>query len=356
MEQPAESFDYVSPAFKVIFGAGRRSEIAQAVDALGARRALVVSTPGHQPLAADMAARLGERSAGVFAGARMHTPVTVTEEAVSFVDAKGADCLVSVGGGSAIGLGKAIAARTGLPQVAIPTTYAGSEMTDIIGETAEGTKTTRRTERVRPKIVLYDVDLTLTLPAGLSSASGMNAIAHAVEALYARDGNPVVSLIAEEGIRALATSLPAIAVTPSDVDARLTAQYGAWLCGLCLGTVSMALHHKLCHVLGGMFDLPHAQTHAIVLPHAVAYNAPAVPGPMHRLARALGAADATQGLFELIGRLGIPTALKDIGMPEDGLGRAADAATANPYWNPRPLERRALCDLIADAYFGRRPR
>ena len=173
------------------------------------------------------------------------------------------DGLVAVGGGSTIGLAKAIALRTGLPQVAIPTTYAGSEMTDILGETEGGAKTTRRSEAVRPEAVIYDVELTRSLPPGLSATSGLNAIAHAAEALYARDGNPVIALMAEEGVRALAAALPAIVADPGDMAARGDALYGAWLCGLCLGAASMALHHKLAHVLGGSFDLPHAETHAV---------------------------------------------------------------------------------------------
>ena len=174
----------------------------------------------------------------------------------------------------------------------IPTTYAGSEMTPILGETEAGAKKTQTTSKVLPEAVIYDVELTLSLPPRLSAASGMNAMAHAVEALYARDGNPVVSLMAEEGLRALAASLPTIVRDPSDVAAREGAQYGAWLCGMCLGAVGMALHHKLCHVLGGTFDLPHAETHAIVLPHAAAYNSAAAPEAMTRVARALGVAEA----------------------------------------------------------------
>ena len=266
------------------------------------------------------------------------------------------DGLVAVGGGSTIGLAKAIALRTGLPQVAIPTTYAGSEMTDILGETEGGAKTTRRSEAVRPEAVIYDVELTRSLPPGLSATSGLNAIAHAAEALYARDGNPVIALMAEEGVRALAAALPAIVADPGDMAARGDALYGAWLCGLCLGSASMALHHKLAHVLGGSFDLPHAETHAVLLPHAVAYNAPAAPVAMARLAHALGGRNPALALFDLAGRLGAPRALRDIGMPEDGLDRAVEAAVANPYWNPRPLEAGALRALLADAWAGRPPR
>jgi len=176
-----------------------------------------------------------------------------------------------------------------------------------------------------------------------------------VEALYARDHNPVISLMAEDGIRALAEALPAIVEKPDNREARGQALYGAWLCGVCLGTVGMALHHKLCHTLGGSFDLPHAETHTIILPHALAYNAPAVPEAMARIARAIGAADAAQGLYDLTRRLNAKLALRDIGMPESGIDKAADLAVSNAYWNPRPLERNAIRDLIARAWSGAAP-
>jgi alcohol dehydrogenase class IV len=203
--------------------------------------------------------------------------------------------------------------------------------------------------------VIYDVDLTLTLPPAMSATSGMNAIAHAVEALYSPDRNPIISLMAEDGIAALARALPAIAADPSDQLARSDALYGAWLCGTCLGAVGMALQHKLCHTLGGAFDLPHAETHTIVLPHAVAYNAGSAPEAMVRIARALGTDDAAQGIYNLTGRLGTPRALRDLGMPEDGIDRAAEIAASNPYPNPRPIERGAIHELIARAWAGDPP-
>jgi alcohol dehydrogenase class IV len=352
-----EPFDYTSPRLRVRFGPGRRAEVGAAVEALGGRRALVLATPGREAnLAAEIAALLDGRLGAIFAGARMHTPVEVTNGAMAVVARERIDCLVAIGGGSTIGLGKAIALRTGLPQVAIPTTYAGSEMTDILGETRDGAKTTQRTDKVRPVIVIYDVELTRTLPPALSATSGMNAIAHAAEALYARDGNPVTALMAEEGVRALSVSLPAIVADPTDMAARAEAQYGAWLCGMCLGATTMALHHKLCHVLGGSFDLPHAETHAIVLPHVVAYNTAAAPEAMARLARALGAGHPAHGVHDLAVRLAVPRGLKEIGMPETAIDGATAAAMANPYWNPRPFDASAIRSLIADAWAGRPPR
>jgi len=351
-----QSFIYNGLPARVLFGSGTRHQLKSEIERAGCRRALVLGTPEQKASAEELAASLGGLAAGVFAGAAMHTPVEVTERALRQVQEIDADCTVAVGGGSTTGLGKAIALRTDLPQFVIPTTYAGSEMTPIIGETKDGAKTTQRNLKVLPEVVIYDVELTLTLPARLSATSGMNAIAHAVEALYAQDRNPIMTLMAEEAIRALGRALPVIVADPQNVEARSDALYGAWLCGICLGSVGMALHHKLCHVLGGSFDLPHAETHTVVLPHAFAYNAAAASDAAERIARVLGGRGAALALFDLSGKLGAPRSLKELGMPEDGIEKAADIAAKNPYWNPRPIERNAIRDLIARAWAGEEPR
>lgn len=203
-----------------------------------------------------------------------------------------------------------------------------------------------------PEIVIYDVDFSLTLPPRLTVTSGTNAIAHAVEALYAQDRNPVISMMAEQAIAAMGRALPAIVTNPQDREARAQALYGAWLCGICLGSVGMALHHKLCHVVGGSFNLPHANTHTVILPYAMAYNAKAAPEADQAVARALGGRSGTQALVDLARKLDSPSSLKSIGMEECDIDRAADLAVQNPYWNPRPVERSAIRDLIADAWAG----
>ena len=349
------AFVYTGRPARVVFGPGTLAQAGAELERLRVTRALVLCTPHQEAQAAALAHQLGARAAGVFAGAVMHTPFAVTEEALAALRALGADGVVSLGGGSTIGLGKALAVRTGVAQLAIPTTYAGSEMTPVLGETADGVKTTRQGPDILPEAVIYDVELTLGLPAALSGTSGINAIAHAVEALYAQAANPIVSLMAEEGIAALARALPAVVDDPRALGPRTDALYGAWLCGTCLGAVGMALHHKLCHTLGGTFGLPHAETHTAVLPHATAYNAPAAPAAMARIARALGAADAALGLYELAGRVGAKRALADLGMPAAGIDRAIDLTLATPYPNPRPLERAALHDLLSRAYAGAPP-
>lgn len=348
-------FTYAPLPARILFGAGRAAELPAEFAALGARRAMVLSTPAQREMAAGIAAPLGSAFGAAFSGAAMHTPVEVTERALDALREAGCDGLVAVGGGSTTGLAKALALRTGLPQVVIPTTYAGSEVTPILGQTEGGMKSTLRSSKVLPQVVIYDPDLTLSLPSSLSATSGLNAIAHAVEALYARDANPVVSLMAEEGIRALGAALPAILADPSDRVARAGALYGAWLCGTCLGAVGMALHHKLCHVLGGTFDLPHAETHAVILPHAAAYNAPAAPDALRRAARALGAEEAGPALAALSARLGAPRALRELGMPEDGIGTAVRLTLESTYPNPRTPDAASLTALLRRAWAGEPP-
>ena len=349
------AFTYTALPSRVVFGVGSLGRLADEVDHLGARRALVLSTQDQRPLAERVSRLLGERSAGIHAAAVMHVPLPVAEAARAEAARLAADCLVAAGGGSTVGLAKAIALTTGLPILAVPTTYAGSEMTSIWGLTEEAAKRTGRDPRVLPRTVIYDADLTLGLPAALSASSGMNAIAHAVEALYAEDANPITSLMAEEAIRALAGALPVVVRAPADLAARSEAQYGCWLAGACLGAVGMGLHHKLCHTLGGSFDLPHAEVHSIVVAHATAYNRDAAPEAMARVARALGADDAARGLFDLARRLGLRMRLADIGMAADSLDHAADLATRQAYPNPRRVTRDGVRALLQDAYEGRAP-
>jgi maleylacetate reductase len=350
-----KEFLYVAQAARVIFEVGALRHLPREIELLGAQRALVLSTPEQAADAERVAQHLGNNVVGVFAKAAMHVPMETVHEARAQAQRLGADCVVAIGGGSTTGLGKAIALESGLPIIAIPTTYAGSEVTPIYGLTEGGVKRTGKDPRVLPRTVIYDPELTLGLPLGSSVTSGMNAIAHAAEGLYARDSNPIMDLIAAEGIRAVAAALPALRANPRDLEARSQALYGAWLCGTVLGNVGMALHHKLCHTLGGSFNLPHAEVHTVILPHAIAYNASAAPLAMTRIARALDASTAAGGLYDLARAQDAPCALRDIGMGNQDLDRAADLAAANPYWNPRPIERDAIRDLLQRAYDGARP-
>ncbi|KAH8585670.1 maleylacetate reductase [Bisporella sp. PMI_857] len=348
------SFEYNTTTMRVVFGQRTLDRLPDEVARLKVNAPLLLSTPEQVSQALELQRILGGRVAGIFSEAAMHTPISTSTKALEYASLKGADGLISIGGGSTIGLGKAISIRTGLPHICIPTTYAGSEMTPILGETLDGKKTTRNDPKIFPGSVIYDVDLTLTLPAGMSATSGVNAIAHAVEALYARNGNPIISLFAVEGIKSLAASLPLIVTSPTDISARKSALYGAWLCGTCLGAVGMSLHHKLCHTLGGSFNMPHAEVHTIILPHALAYNAPNIPGVLEKLAKVLPPNDggAIKGLNMLLESLNVRRALKDFGFKEESIAEAAKLTLANPYWNPRALELDLITELLRRAWAG----
>lgn len=340
---------------RVLFGLDTIAALPEELARLSRERALILSTPQQKSQAEHVRQLLGNAAAAVFCGAAMHTPVEVTAEVMRIVAEKHIDCIVAIGGGSTTGLSKAIAYRTGLPQLVIATTYAGSEMTPILGQTEDGEKTTLIDANVIPDVVIYDVRLTLSLPPDISGTSGINAIAHAVEALYAKDRNAATSAMAVEGIEKLARALPVIARDPQDLDARSDALAGASLCGRCLAQVGMALHHKLCHTLGGTFGLPHAPTHTAVLPHAAAYNAQAEPVAMQQIAQALGSDSAPLGLYELGHTVKAKMALRDLGLGRADLDRAADLAVRKPYWNPRPLERDAIRELLQNAWAGDPP-
>jgi maleylacetate reductase len=337
---PGLEFTYQALPMRVVFGAGSVAALPAEVEHLGLERALVLCGPEQEDTGAMVAETLGARAAGVLAEARMHVPIETAD----------------FGGGSAIGLGKAVALAHGLPVIAVPTTYAGSEMTPIWGLTENARKRTGRDPRVLPKSVIYDPELTLTLPVDLSVTSGTNALAHAVEALYAPDASPVISLMAEEGARALTEALPTLVRSSHDLDARSRAQYGAWLCGACLGATTMSLHHKLCHALGGTLDLPHAPTHTVVLPHALAYNQPAAPQAVAALSRALGGtADPARTLWERSGELGAPRSLRELGMAEADVTRIVGQVLASPYANPVEVTEDGLTRLLRAAWAGDPP-
>ncbi|WP_042416550.1 maleylacetate reductase [Streptacidiphilus anmyonensis] len=351
------SFVYEALPMRVVFGPGALASLRTETERLGLRRVTVLSTPGQRGLADRAAALLGALAVDVFAGARMHVPVATVAAAAEAVRAADADGCVAVGGGSTVGLAKALALRHGLPFVAVPTTYAGSEMTPIWGLTENARKQTGRDRAVLPRTVLYDPELTLKLPVPVSVTSGLNAMAHAVEALYAPDGSPVVAAMAEQGVRDLAAALPELTRGPEDLDARTAALQGAWLCGACLGTTTMGLHHKLAHVLGGLLDLPHADTHAVILPYVAAFNLPSAPDARAALARALGGdaaadKDPTRALARLAERLGAPRTLRELGVRHEDLRRVADEVLAAPYANPRPVGRAELDGLLERAWSG----
>ena len=344
---------------KVLFGSKSVTKLPDEIKRLGNSSPLILTSKGrngvaHGQLLAKILIDASITPAAILNTAVMHTPKPVTEEALEQLKSQAADCIVSIGGGSVVGLGKALSIRTGLKHICIPTTYSGSEMTPILGETDNGRKVTRSDPKILPDFVIYDVDLTMSLPAAVCSYSGVNAMAHAVEALYAVNTTPTISKLALEGIKGLAEALPAIVQEPNDRAAREKAQHAAWLCGVCLGSSAMALHHKLCHTLGGSFNLPHAETHTIILPHAVAYNAPAIADTMEKLASVLPGSDgdAIKGLNVLLAKLEVSRALKDFGMREEDIDKATEIAMSLQYANPRPMEQDGIRELIRRAWAG----
>lgn len=349
------NFTYNALPSRVIFGSGRRIEVKAELERLGINRALVISTADQSATGAEFAAMIGDRIGAIYPGAVMHTPVDVTESAMHQMQQMNCDGILSVGGGSTIGLGKAIAYRTDLPQLVVPTTYAGSEMTPILGQTEKGLKTTLRSPKVLPETVIYDPELALTLPGFITGPSGMNAIAHAVEALYAENTNPIISMMAEASIKALGSALPVLMKDGSDISARESATYGAWLAGVCLGSVGMAIHHKICHTLGGTFDLNHADVHCLMIPYSTAFNAQSAPLAMEAISRALGEKDAAKGLYKLLQAIGGKRSLASMGMTEADLDQAAELAVQNPYYNPRPVTREGVREMLQAAFEGRHP-
>ncbi|THW34278.1 maleylacetate reductase [Aureobasidium pullulans] len=343
----------VSPS-RVIFGPGSVNQLAPELKRQNLERPLLLSTPQQVDQISALSDQLDGNVAGIFSEAKMHTPSDITDKALVYVNNVKADCVISLGGGSTIGLGKAISIRTGLPHICIPTTYAGSEMTPILGETRDGVKKTISDPKILPGVVIYDVDLTMTLPVNMSATSGVNAIAHSVEAMYSPNGNPIINLLALESIKCLAASLPELVSDPSNVVTRTHVQYGAWLAGLCLGSVGMGLHHKLCHTLGGSFNMPHAETHTIVLAHALAYNSPRIPGVMKQLAEVLPGSngDAVAGLNVLLEKLKVERKLEAFGFREGDIDKAAELACANEYPNPRPVEKAPIRELIKRVWAG----
>jgi maleylacetate reductase len=348
---PVPSFTYDALGGRVVFGVGSVDRLGEEVDRLGARRALALA--GKRTVD-GLVERLGDRCAGAFTDVQQHVPVALAARATETARELGADCLVAMGGGSATGLAKAVALEHRAPIVCVPTTYSGSEMTPIYGLTGPEGKRTGRDPRAQPTAVLYDPALTVGLPAAVTGPSGMNALAHCAEALYAPGANPVSSLLASEGARALHRGLPAAVADPADLAARSDALLGAFMAGAALAA-GVGIHHQLCHLLGGTYGLPHAELHAVLLPHAVRFVAPAAPAAVARLAVALGVDDAAAALWDLARRLGAPAGLGELGLAEAELDRAAGLAAAQVAQRPRPAGVEELRALLDDAWRGRRP-
>ncbi|MGH3067167.1 MAG: iron-containing alcohol dehydrogenase [Streptosporangiaceae bacterium] len=350
---------------RVVFGVGAaRTALAGEVARLGVSRLLLIPSRSEQSAARELTAPLADRIAGTFTGVRPHVPVEVADAARKQAAAVGADAVLSLGGGSATGTAKAVALTTGLPVIAVPTTYAGSEVTPVWGLTDGGRKTTGVDARVLPRLVIYDPELTVSLPGPVSAASGLNAMAHCVEAFWAPGRNPVSALAAGEAIRVLAAALPAVLGDGADTGARGDLLYGAYLAGTAFAETGSGLHHKICHILGGRYDLPHAQTHAIMLPYVLAFNAPGAPDAARQIGRALAAGgelargelqstDPAAALQRLAGQLGLPRGLREIGLREEQIAEAARLIEPLvPASNPVAADAAALQALLRRAWAG----
>lgn len=341
---------------RVLFGTGRAAEhLASEVQRIGAHTVMLIADRDDlrrvTPLVDALSAAL------IYDNVAPHVPAETAEHARRAAASHGIDLLVSIGGGSATGLAKAIALTSGLPIVAIPTTYAGSEATNVWGMTEHHRKTTGVDDRVLPVSVIYDAELTYSLPAELSVASGLNALAHCVDSMWAPRADPINQAMATEGIRALTEGLPAIRENPSGREGREQALYGAYLSAVAFASAGSGMHHKICHVLGGAYNLPHAQTHAVILPHVLAFLAPAAPAAAHRIATAFGAVDAVSGLTALREILCAPTALRDYGFDLAAVDEAAQLILpAIPESTPRPVTIDDLVQLLSAAWAGTAPK
>lgn len=350
------TFEHTTLGQRVLFGTGRApANLAGEIALLGARRVMVIAAESELAIARDVTA--GIEVALWHSDVLMHVPVESAQKARAAAAEAGIDLMVSVGGGSTTGLAKAVALTTGLPIIAVPTTYAGSEATNVWGMTEAARKTTGVDDRVLPLTVIYDAALTLSLPVDMSVASGLNGMAHCIDSMWGPRADPINQALAAEGVRALNISLPAIATNPQDVEGREQALYGAYLAAVAFASAGSGMHHKICHVLGGTFNLPHAQTHATVLPYVLAFNAPAAPDAAARIASAFNVEDALDGLQGLREKLNAPKALADYGFTEDGIDEAVEVALpAIPENNPRTVTRENLALLLRAAFEGQNPK
>ncbi|CAN5228013.1 maleylacetate reductase [soil metagenome] len=350
----SESFLYESLPARVHFEVDAATTVRAEVDRLGWKRVLLISSVRDAALATKLSAGFGDRVVARFTGVRAHVPVAVRDEVVDLALERAADGIISVGGGSTTGTAKILALSTRLPIIAIPTTYAGSEMTPVWGLTTAQRKETGIDPVVQPTVVIYDPALLATLPDSIATASGLNAMAHCVEAYWTPRSNPVVRVIATEGVEALAGGLRSLKRDDDSKNARTQLLYGALLAGMSFASAGSGLHHKICHALGGAFDLPHAQTHAVILPRVLAFNEPAVPDAAARMARALGSVSAADGLIALYAMIGAPASLRELGLTEAQLPEAIDiVAEKLPIDNPRAVDRDDIAAILSAAFHGR---
>jgi alcohol dehydrogenase class IV len=369
-----QAFHYTSYAQEIIFGTGSLAQLGEVVDRFRWQRLLLCSTGslrrGGQ--IAELERALGERLVASYEHIQPHVPDFQVAEALALAETHQIDGVIGFGGGSAIGMAKAVSRalekkRSGtqeypiapiqqplVPVIAIPTTYAGSEMTPVYGVTrqidGEPRKVTVTDVRVTPKLTLYDPLLTLQLSPEMTASTGINALAHCIEALYSITRNPFSTAAALQGIRSINSALPRCYAAGNDVEARAEMLTGSFLAATALAHVTMAIHHGLCHVLGGTAGVPHGVANSIILPHAMRFNLDATAHQLAQVAEAMGigtagtiveaaAEDVIQQIYRLIRQLNLPQHLRDVGVQEADLPRLAQIAfqSRTVQSNPKPV-------------------
>jgi maleylacetate reductase len=346
-------FTYQSDPIRIVFGAGAVAALRDEADLHKISRLVVLCSPSRADVARRVTASVAERCAALCDASAPNMPREAFDRVVADIERHRADGFVVIGGGSPIGLAKAAAVATKLPYIAIVTTYSGSEMAPRwrIGIADKQESGDSRT--ALPATAIYDPELALDLPVRMTAASGMNAMAHAVESLYGPDTNPVVQAMAEEAVRRIGSSLPRVVQSPRDLAARTDLAYGAWLAANFRAEVG--LEHAIAQRVRQWFDLDHAHTHAVATPYAVGFNAVAAPEAMTRIKRALGVPDAARGLYDLNARIGLPTGLKGLGLREDDIAKAVEVVAKVKIDHPRAVTKSDLAEVIRQAYFGEPP-
>lgn len=351
-----EAFIWTALPSRVVFGRGSLAELRDEVARLERSRVVLVGGGASTSASFERAREaLGDLVAGVIGGSSQHVPIDVAEAAAATAKGVDADIAVSVGGGSPTGLGKLLAFTCDLPLIAVPTTYSGSEMTAVWGRTTNGRKHTAYDIRVLPRTVVYDPELCAGMPPQLAAASGFNALAHCVEALWVPGANPITTALAVDGGRMLVDGLPKVVAYPDDVDAHGNNLVGACLAGVAMAQAGIGIHHRTAHVLGGGWKTPHAETHAALLPQTTAMVSPQAPAAMTNAIRMLGADDPAGALFALLERLELPVALSELGMPEDELDEAAHRVWEATHDDPLVPDEATVRQMLDSAYLGRRP-
>jgi maleylacetate reductase len=352
LEHVVIKFDHTTLGQRVLFGSGEAAEHARAaVAGLRLERLLLIADTFAMDLAEAICARVPVvvRIHDIV----QHVPVENAVAAVALVRESAVDGIISIGGGSSTGLAKVVARDTGLPVVAIPTTFAGSEATDVWGQTEGNRKATGADPKVLPRVVIYDATLSRSLPGHLAVASGLNAVAHAVDGFWAPRADPINTALGTEGLRALIPGLRRLSADPDDLEARELTLYGAYLAAVAFASSGSGMHHKICHVLGGAYGLSHSEMHAIVLSYVTAFNAPAAPDAANRTSHALGGGPAAKGLYQLREELGVVGSLAELGMPEQGVDDGAELAfAAIPSSNPRAFALDDVRQIVRAAWAG----